>query len=156
MVLDKDKGWFMEGGVVKEMTKDEVAAKLIDTRAGAVQSLAPLKEKEFQLKNHGLNKDKTEVQVVVTRKDYPDVTLSFDIKTGLLTSSSYMSKAMDLGFKEVKMTTQISDYRDVEGAKMPHKMVTHRDGKLFIEAEMTELRPASSVTDKMFSRPGEK
>ncbi len=155
IVLDGNKGWTRMGDTVKEMGKDELALQILNHRAGLINSLTPLKDKAFQLKTIGDAKiGKQAVQgVQVSRKDYPDVKLYFAKDTGLLVKSEYRSKAAEQEFKEVSQATYFSDYRDVDGAKVSYKRVMKRDDKLYLEAEVTEMKVAEKLDAKVFAKP---
>jgi len=152
IVLNKDKGWRLESGEVKEMTKEQLATQQHDTKVSWMNTLLPLKDNAFQFKTMGEAKigKETALAVQVSRKDYPTVTMYFDKKTNLLVKSAHTTKADG---KEVKMETTFSDHRDVGGVKMPYKAVIHRDGKIFVEAENTEMKAANKLDDKIFAKP---
>jgi hypothetical protein len=154
IVLDGDKGWIKEGDTTKDMTKEQLAQQLQDQKAGWITTLLPLKDKAFQIKAIGeakVNKHDT-VGVKVTRKDYPDVSLYFDKKDGLLVKSSFRTKSPEQKFKEVTQDNYYSNFREVDGAKLPTKMVIKRDDKLFVEEEVSDYK-AGKVNPKVFSRP---
>jgi hypothetical protein len=154
IVLSGDKGWTSMGGEAKEMTKDELALQIYNHRAGLIARLLPLKDKAFQLKTMGEAKvgDKAARIVQVTRKDYPEVKLYFAKDTGLLVKTEYRTKAQEQNFKEVTQTTDYSDFRDADGAKMPHKIAMKRDGQIYVEAEVTELK-TGKLDAKLFGKP---
>jgi hypothetical protein len=157
IVLDGDKGWNRTGDTTKELSKDELALNLHNHRAGWITSLMPLADKEFQLKTIGEAKVGKQVAlgVQVSRKGYPDVKLYFAKDTGLLVKSEIRTKAAEQEFKEVNQATYHSDYRDVEGAKVPYKHVIKRDDKVYIEAEMTEMKVADKLDAKVFAKPAD-
>jgi len=142
IVLDGDKGWSKMGDTTKEMAKDELALHLHSHRAGWVNTLLPLTDKAFQLKAVGEAKVGKQMASVVqvSRKGYPDVKLYFAKDTGLLVKNEYRTKAAEQEFKEVSQATYFSDYREVDGAKVAYKRVMKRDDKLYIEAEITEMK----------------
>jgi hypothetical protein len=154
VVFAGDKGWTQSGGETKEMDKDEVALQLHNHRANWIASLLPLKDKAFQLKLAGEAKvGKSAAQIVeVTRKDYPTVKLFFAKDTGMLVKSEYRTKAPEEQLKEVTQTAEYSDYRDVDGAKTPFKIAIRRDGKIYIESEVTEIK-TGKIDPKVFGKP---
>lgn len=156
IVLNGDKGWINAGGEIKEMAKEQLAQQRNDHRAGWISTLVPLKDKAFQLKNLDDAKvDGKSARVVqVSRKGYPTVKLFFDSKSNLLVKNEYRSTAAEMKFKEVTMETYFSDYRDAGGVKHAHKVVLKRDGKLFVEAEMSEVKAFEKLDAKTFERPG--
>ena len=155
IVLNGDKGWMHTGGETTELDKEQLAQQISDQRAGWISHLLPLKDKAYQLKTLGESKvgKQTALVVQVTRKDYPTVKLFFDKTTGLLLKNEFRTKAAEQKFLEVTQEIYFSDHREVDGAKVAHKVVLKRDGKLFVEAEISALK-AGKVDDKVFGRPG--
>jgi hypothetical protein len=131
-----------------------LALQIHNHRVNLIARLLPLKDKAFQLKAMGEAKvGGTVAQVVqVTRKDYPEVKLYFAKDTGLLVKTEYRTKAQEEDFKDVTQTTDYSDYRAVDGAKVPHKIAMKRDGQIYIEAEVTELK-TGKIDPKVFGKP---
>jgi outer membrane lipoprotein-sorting protein len=155
IVLNGDKGWVSANGEVKEMTKEQLDVQRHDNKAGWIMSLAPLTDKAFTIKKLPDAKvDGKEAHVVqVSRKDYPDVKLYFDAKSNLLMKGEYKTKAADMKFMEVAVENKLSDYREVDGVLTPHKMVMNRDGKVFVESEVTSLKADGKLDAKVFAQP---
>jgi hypothetical protein len=155
IVVNGDKGWQAGMGEVKELTKEQLDTQRHDHRAGWMTTLLPLKDKAFTLKS--LKDDKVgkhEARVVLaSRKNYPDVKLYFDKTSNLLIKMEYRSKAAEMNFKEVTMDTIYSDFKDVDGAKVAHKMVMHRDGKVFLESEVLSMKAEGKLDAKVFAMP---
>ncbi|MSQ93498.1 MAG: hypothetical protein EXR98_02955 [Gemmataceae bacterium] len=154
IVVNGDSGWISAGGDTKDMSKEQLASEQKNHKAGWITTLLPLKDKAFKVIAEPAVKgdDPKTIAIIVSRKDYPDVKLYFDKKTSLLVKSVYSMKAADLDFKEVVMEGTYSDFREVDGAKLPHKMSLNRDGKRFVEAELSDLK-AGKVDAKTFDRP---
>jgi hypothetical protein len=153
MVLNKDKGWMNFGGEAKELGKEELANQIKDTKAGWICTLLPLKDKAFTLTVIGEAQveKKPATGVKVTRKDYPEVQLYFDKDSGRLVKSGFRSFAQDL-MKEVNLEHFYYDYKEMDGAQVPTRMVIKRDGKLFIDSTMVELK-AGKIDNKVFAMP---
>lgn len=156
IVLNGDAGWIRAGGETKAMSKAQLASEQQNHKAGWITTLLPLTDEAFKVIAEPAAKgdDPKTIVVRVSRKDYPTVKLYFDKKTYLLVKSVYSTKAADLDFKEVVMENSFSDFREVDGAKLPHKMSLKRDGKRHLEAEFTELK-AGKVDPGTFNRPGQ-
>jgi hypothetical protein len=155
LVLNGNMGWIKTGNETKEMTKEEFAAQHTTMQAEWVASLLPLQDKAFTLTTLTEIKvaDKPALGIKVTRKDFPEVKLYFDKTTNLLVKTEYKTKSAEQGFKEVTIEAYYSNYSEIEGAMMPSKTAVNQDGKLYVEAEMLELRPAAKLDDKLFSKP---
>ena len=153
-VLDGDKGWIKKDGETKEMTKEQLSLEQHQQKAGWITTLLPLSDKAFQVKAIGEAKvDKQDaLEVKVTRKDFPDVSLYFDKNSGLLIKSSFRTKSPEQEFKEVTQDNYYSNFRVVDGAKLPSKMVIKRDDKLFVEEEVSDYK-AGKVNAKVFAKP---
>jgi hypothetical protein len=119
----------------------------------AVSTLTPLlKDKPFTL---SLGTDtrvgRREVHgVVVSHRGHPDVNLFFDAKSGLLLK--YETRARIDG-KEKTLGYVLSDYKDVEGTRRPHRIVTHEDGRETAILEVVEYKALEDVDDREFARP---
>ncbi|MCI0680988.1 MAG: hypothetical protein L0Y71_02695 [Gemmataceae bacterium] len=154
LVFDGKKGWVREKGQTKEMNKEQLATYRENQRAGWVATLLPLKDKAFTLKTLADVQVKgAPARVVqVTRKGYPDVKLYFDKKSNLLIKFEHRGRSDDKS-KTALMETYFSDFRDVDGAKHPHKWEMTRDGKQYVESEITALTAVSKLDPKTFARP---
>jgi hypothetical protein len=157
MCVNGDTGWINADGKVTDMTKEEIEAERGNMRAGVIASLVPLKNKAFEVKAAGSAKvgDMDTLVVEVSRKDYPTTKLYFDKKTDMLVRMEYRAKAKDLKFQEVPMEMNFSNFKEVEGAKMPHTMVLKRDGKRYVEADVMDLK-SGHVDAKTFAKPASK
>jgi len=153
IVLNKDKGWMNFGGESKELSKEELANHIKDHKAGWISTLLPLKDKAFMLSVVGETQveKKPAIGVKVTRKDYPEVSLYFDKESGRLVKNEYRSFAQDM-MKEVNLEHYYSDYKEMDGAQVPTRLIVKRDGKLFIDAMVVELK-AGKIDSKVFSMP---
>ncbi len=153
-VVNGDKGWINAMGETKEMTKEEIQQQIKDRRAGWITTLYPLKDKAFSLSTVAAIEveNRPAVGVKVTRKDYPEVKLYFDKESGMLVRSAYPTRSQEEGGKEVTSEVTYLNYRDVDGVQVPAKIVIRRDGKLFIEAENSDLK-AGKPDPKLFERP---
>jgi hypothetical protein len=155
IVLNGDKGWMKEGDNTSEMTKEQLEEQKENHYAGWVASLLPLKDKAFTLAAADEIKvdNRPAVGVKVSRKDHRDVNLYFDKETGLLVKSATRAKDLEAGGKEFTQEVFLSDYKEIEGAKVPMKVAVKRDGKQFVEAENLEVKPSPKLDDKTFAKP---
>jgi hypothetical protein len=155
MVLNGDQGWVKQGEDVKDMTKEEFALNRHNQQAGWIGSLVPLQDKAYTITALGESKvqDRPVLGVLVKRKDHPEVKLFFDKDSMLLVKSEYRTKAPEMEFKEVTTATYLSKYTDMDGAKVPAKIVMKRDDKLFVEAEIRDWKAAGKLDDKIFGKP---
>jgi hypothetical protein len=155
LVLNGDQGWMSMAGSTEEMSKEQLAEQKETHYAGWVSTLLPLKDKAFQLAPVGDAKveDRPAVIVKVTQKGHRDVLLFFDKENHRLVKSEYKAKAQEQGGQEVKQEAFLSNYQDVDGVKMPMKIVIKRDGKVYVEAENSEIKAVSKLDEKVFAKP---
>jgi hypothetical protein len=154
-VLNGDKGWTVINGKTEDMSKEAIAEGKEGLYAGWVAALYPLTEKEFKFSPLGESKvgDKEAIGVKVSRKDHRDVNLYFDKKTNMLLKMEHQAKDVMAGDTEFNQETFYDDYKDVDGTKQPHKLVIKRDGKDFVDAEITEIKLLEKLDDKVFDKP---
>jgi hypothetical protein len=152
-VVNKDKGWTKVMDKTMELDKDKIAEGREQLYVAKVVTLAPLKNKGYTVSLVGDDKvGSTEVTVLrVTRKDHRDVSLFFDKKTNLLLKSESRVKD-DMSGQEVNEERLYSDYND-KGLRQPKKLAIKRDGKAFIEAEVTEMKTDEKFDDSTFAKP---
>jgi hypothetical protein len=153
-VVNGDKAWLQVLGKTMPLEGEELKDLKEGLHAEHVQTLVPLLEgKGFTLDALGEArvKGRPAVGVRVSSKGHKDVNLYFDKATGLLTKSE--RRALDEAKKEVTEETFYSDHKDVDGVKVPMKVVVHHDGKLFLEMEMTEHRFLDRIDESEFARP---
>jgi len=153
LCLNGDKGWIKTGQDVMDMPKEEVEIQQINQRAGWIMSLLPLKDKAYAVEAAGAaDVDGVKTSVVkVSRKDYPTVTLYFDKKSDHLVKSQFKTKSSEQK-KEVMAEFRFSEFKTVDGVTMPHHVVMKHDGKLFVEADVTEMK-AAKLDAKTFAKP---
>jgi outer membrane lipoprotein-sorting protein len=153
-VLNRDKGWTKLNDDVDEMGKDELADAQEEAYANWVTTLLPLKDKEFKLTSLGESKveSRSVLGVKVSRKGRRDVKLHFDKETGLPVKVEARVKDDDTGM-EVTEETLLSDYKEIEGTKHPMKFTVRRDGKVYLEAELSDYKPVEKLDDNVFAKP---
>ena len=47
----------------------------------------------------------------------------------------------------------MSDYKDLDGLKVPYKLKVLHDGKTFLTAEIVEYKLESNLSDTLFAKP---
>jgi hypothetical protein len=97
--------------------------------------------------------DRAAVGVKVSSAGHRDVDLYFDKMSGLLVKSETRVKAEEMDGKEVSQETVFTEFKEIDGAKVATKFVIKRDGKPYVEAELTDLKPAAKLDDKLFAKP---
>ena len=123
-----------------------------------VQSLSPLvaADSGFKLKEvAGKDVDgKPTAGVQVDREGKATVTLYFEKATGLLTRMDKKTKNEFENWKESVDEVYLSDWKEIGGGvKAYHKMKVLRDGKPFIESDMSDFKRPEKLDPKLFEKP---
>ena len=152
-VLAGNEGWRRLGDDTEAMDQEELAEAKEEAYAEWVSSLTPLTDKQFTLSPLGelAIEQRQTVGVKVASKGHRDVDLYFDKETGLL--AKIATQAMDDGGQLVSEETLLSEYREFNGIKQPTKYNIKRDGKLYMESEVTEVRLVEKLDDSVFAKP---
>jgi hypothetical protein len=157
LVFDQDKGWIGSQNGTVEMTKDQIDEQREVQYTNWVTTLAPLAKsgKDFKLSLIGESKidNRDAVGITVSKKDHRDVKLHFDKENGLLLKAEFIVKSPELDNKEVLEETVYSGYEDLKGIRIARKATIKRDGKLFVEAENTEVAHPEKIEASVFAKP---
>jgi hypothetical protein len=150
LVIDGSKGWLKVVNKTNPLTKIQQDGFRAYFHAFRLASLPhELKDAKLKLAPFGEVKvgERSAVGVQVSAKDYPDVNVFFDKENALPLRCEFV--AVDyLSGQEVTHEFLFNDYREVEGAKLPFRMVWNKDGKKFAERETSEIKswePDNSV-----------
>jgi hypothetical protein len=129
---------------LQELFKEEVYAERLAT-------LLPLKDKEYELALAGEVKvdDKPAVGIKVSSKGHKDVNLYFDKENGLLVRMEFRS-VDPMTEQEYTRETYFRAYKDANGLKNPTKVLINRDGKKYVEMELTEIKNLEKLDDSVF------
>jgi hypothetical protein len=155
-VVSGDKGWVKFNDEVKTMSPDELAEEKAAIYAKWVSSLVPLKDKAFKLANIGEVKigEQAATGVRVSHAGHRDINLFFDKTSGLLVKSeSQVKDVKDGSGKEMGEETFFADFKEFKGIKFPTKITINRDGKLHVEAVMTDILPLEKLEEDVFGQP---
>jgi hypothetical protein len=151
-VIAGDKGWLRVNDTLVELDKDTLAGEREQMYAAWVASLLPLKEKDFVLAPLGESKvgDRSAVGVKVTPKEHGPVSLYFDAEKDWLLRAEFHVKRPG---GEATQEVLYDDYQGADGLKRPRKTTVRRDGKVLVEAEVTEFKPLDKPDPKLFEKP---
>jgi hypothetical protein len=159
MVINGAKGWRkIAGKDAVPLSKAEMSEEQAEMYAGWLTTLAPLKGEGFKLRPAGEVQvgGKPALGIHVERQGRPTVSLFFDKKSHLLVKSEFPVRDVQpdgKAAKEVIQSVFFHDYKDVQGVQEPTKIRINRDGKRFIEAEVTEIRLHESLEPGTFAEP---
>jgi hypothetical protein len=155
--ISGDKGWSKFNDNLMPLPADEVAEAQAELYVSWVTTLVPL-EKDAAFKLAPLGDVKVQgnaaVGIRVTRAGKRDVNLYFDKTSGLLVKQEYQVKDVKGGGnQDMNQESFMTDFKEVGGVKFPTKINILRDGKKYVEAEMSEYRPVESLEDAIFTNP---
>jgi hypothetical protein len=153
-IINGDKGWQKIGdGQAAPLSKEEQEEALDDLYAGNLQMLAPLQDKAFKLAPLGEVKvdGKDALGISVSSKGHRDVNLYFDKTTHLLVKSE--TRAREKGV-EINLEMLFDQYKMVDGVQEAFKITILRDGKTYVEGNLTEvLLHTQKLDDSNFQQP---
>jgi hypothetical protein len=154
-IFNGNKGWFGLNGNFMELGKEMIDEAREQMHASQVTDLRLLTGTDVQLKTLGESKvgDATAVGVRVSQKGYRDIDLFFDKDKGYLIKSETKGNDVQGGGGEFKSESLYSDYKKSGELTVPHKVKVLRDGKPFLEMEMSEVTPAEKLDAKDFAEP---
>ncbi len=155
-VVNGDKGWINDPQGSREMSKAELAEAREGVNANSVARLVVLRDKAYTLAPLGESKvgDKEAIGVLVQRKGYRDVSLFFDKKTFLLLKTETRVKDVQGGGDtELTQETFYDEYKKVGEVQVVHKQTIKRDGKPYIESEITDFKAHDKLDDSVFAKP---
>jgi hypothetical protein len=156
-VVNGDKGWTkLNKDKASPMPRDVLAEEKEQMYGTWVATLTPLKAKGFKLSSLADTKveGRPAAGVRVSHAGRRDVSLYFDKKTYLLLKSAMTVKNVEDGSnKEMLQEIYYGGYKEFGGAQYPTKMSMRRDGKRYVEGELTEVRPAAKLDAKVFAEP---
>jgi hypothetical protein len=151
--LNVDKGWMTVNGKPQPLADNALADLKEAANLMRATRLISLKDTLFELRLLGESSvsGRPAVGLLATAKGYRDLRLFFDREHGILVKVE--RRVINAALKEVVEERFLSEYREVEGILAPKKAVILRDGKKFLEAEVTEAQFLEKLDDKVFEKP---
>jgi len=151
-VVNGDKGWGKHGERVDEAKEELPLIKNGLYAMRAPQLLPDFKGKDFTLSHLGEMKinDKAAVGVSVAHKEFKDISIFFDVESGLPVKTEI--HLTDPRGKEITVEFFYSDFKEMEGIKHPTKLLIKFDNKE-AKMEMTEIKAKDKVEESEFAKP---
>ena len=154
-VYDNGKGWSAQNGDVKEADKETLEESKLSLYSSRLTSLTPLlTDKSLTVALLGEEKvnGKPAIGIKVSSKEQKDVKIYFDKDTGLVAKVS--RPGVDpINKTAVRQDEYYSNYKAVDGAQVPMKILIELDGNRFIEAEFTEITFVRNFPEGTFAKP---
>jgi len=156
IIVNGNKGWISAMGSVMDMPEDQIKEHQESLFGDWVNELAPLlTDKSFTLATIGEGKvdDKVTVGVKVSSKGHRDITLHFDKDSGLLAKVDQTVKDENAGGAEVKQESFLKEYNMMGKFKVATKLLVKRDGKTYVDHEVTDYKVSDKLPDSTFEKP---
>jgi hypothetical protein len=154
MVFNGEKGWRNFNGQTMELEGAELVEFKETAYATRLRQLVLLRDKAFGLSPLGEAKvnDRPAVGIKVVSKGHKAVKLFFDKESGLLVKSE--RQGIDpMTQQEFLEESIVQEFQDVDGMKLPKKVLFNRDGKKFMEQEITEVTFPKKLAKDEFDEP---
>jgi hypothetical protein len=153
VVLDRDGGWLRQNDQTQDIPPDLLPMLKAELHARRLETLIPLKGKEYQLSTLPEMKvnARAAVGVRVASKGHADVQLYFDKVSGLLVKRAQSLEA-PMGGK-VLAEVLYSDYRETNKVKVPRKIVQFHDGKKVSEYLVSKVQLLDRIDEDEFKKP---
>jgi hypothetical protein len=152
-VINGDKGWVQAaGGMTVEMNRDRLAEQMEEAYVLWLVTLAPLVKDSFNLDVLPEVKvaGRPAAGVKVTARGRPEVAMYFDKESGVLVKITRRAREAGL---EVEKEYLYSDYKDIDGVKLPTREVTTVNNRKFSEVQYTEYKLLRRSDESAFDRP---
>jgi hypothetical protein len=156
-IINGDRGWVLSGNTARTMSAEELAQakgtidyKNLDTTLLGLRGPGT----DLSLLGESRVAGRTAVGLKVSRRGHPDLSLYFDKETKLLLKSQRQVKDGASG-REATLEYFYSDYQDFDGVKIARKTRQVRDGKVFAETDVQELKPRKRLESHLFLPPVE-
>lgn len=154
-VLNGEKGWLKRNrDDAFPLESDAIAADRKQIGVQWLATLLPLRDKAYTLTTVSETKigDRPAVGIEATSKDGPKVRLYFDKEKGLLLR--FESPVKDPRTrKDVKQETLYENYKEVGGIQKAMKITVRRDGRRFLEQEISDFKPLEKLAESTFGKP---
>jgi hypothetical protein len=152
LVLNGDKAWKIFGGATLQMSKEGVDEVREEAYVLWLATLTPLLKDTYTLSRlPDASVDGRPVSVLkVSAKGHEDAKLYFDKSSGLL--AKIERRGREAGVLLTKSYI-FSDYKDVDGVKLPVHESQLLDGKKFIERTSATYKLLRRADDAAFSKP---
>lgn len=147
--------WLSSQGQTKEIKDEKVLKEVRESlEVEGSSNFVELLDKPYKLSPIGEVKVKGRdaIGIRVSKQGQRDISLFLDKKTYLLVKNEMRSYDPTTG-QEVNQEKFFSDYKEQSGIQIPRHVVVHKDGKLFMDLELTETRPLEKLDDAVFAMP---
>jgi hypothetical protein len=152
LIFAGDKGWHSAAGAVQDMTKDMIDEMRAITHAVWARTLLPLTGNAYELTalpEITIEKEPA-LGVKAASKGSPDTKLWFDKKSGYLVK---VERPGNEAGTPVVREYFLSDFKDVEGLKLPFKQLEYLNGGKIADWTVTNYKFVDSLPEATFNKP---
>jgi hypothetical protein len=121
-------------------------------KVGRLTNLLTDKSLQLSLLGESRVEDRPAVGVKIASKDHRDINLYFDKESGVLLKVQTRKNDLQT-MQEVDEERIIKEYQDIEGQKVPKKVLVNHDGKKYLEVEVVEVKFPDNIDDSEFQKP---
>jgi len=153
-VYNGKDAWVNANGTAVALNDKQIAEMKEAANMMRIGRLIFLKEKQHELSPLGEAnvEGKPADGVKVATKGFRDINLYFDKQSGLLVKVE--RQAFDfMNNQEVTEERIITEYQEVDGTKVPKKVLVNRNGKKFMDVEVQEYKTLDGLDDSEFAKP---
>jgi hypothetical protein len=152
LVVNGDKAWQIVNGAAQDVGKERIEEAREDAHVLWLATLTPVLKDPYTLTMLPESSvgGSPAAGVKVTAKGHSDARLYFDLRTNLLVKIERRAREAGVSFNK---TYLFSDYKDVDGVKLPLREVVLMEGKKFMERTSATYKILSHVDDAAFAKP---
>lgn len=153
-LVNRDKAWVKYNDAAMELEDDDLADAKEEAYSEWVATLTPIKGPAFTLSIVGEVRidNRPALGITASSKDHRDVNLFFDKESGLLVKIEKRVKD-ETSRQEVTEETFLSEFKAIQETKQATKFIVKRDGKLYIDGELTDIQPLEKLDESVFAKP---
>jgi hypothetical protein len=153
-VLNGDRAWSDVNGQARELDPPAVRELKEAVYAERVAGLVVLRQPGFTLSPLPERSvaGRPAVGVKVAAAGHRDVGLYFDKESGLLVRSDFAVLDSASG-QEMPQEKIFASFQEFGGVLRPTRVIVYREGKVYLEVEVVEIKPVDRLPDCLFSLP---
>jgi len=147
--------WVNSMGQTKEVDDEKILnAAREEMQIEGAGSLSDFLKEPYELNALGESKvkDKAAIGIRVSKKGQRDFNIFFDKKTGLVVKTE-MRTLNAMTMQEITQEKFVLEYQDKAGMKIAKRVEIQRDGKPFMEIEITDVQALEKLDDSVFAKP---
>jgi hypothetical protein len=153
-VFNGKEGWIKANGTAIPVTDEILNEFKEQAHAMQLSQGLLLKDKSLKLSLIGEVKvnGKPAIGIKVEKEGKKPIDFYFDKATGLVAKTERRVRDMQSG-QEANEERIITDYQDIDGRKIAKKVEIKRDGKPYVDVEVTEAKLLDQIDDSEFAEP---